>query len=155
MKQLTTDFKTKLDKVMKKIDKTYVTLNYGGCGAFAKELGDIIKKKGFEVKYLLVISRKDEIKESIRNNNSGKISGFRGTSWCHIMLIVNGKLVDSEGVFNRLNERFGGKKYGIKLSENVLETWLGEDYYRDWNPTFNREKFIPQIKKNLEKYLAD
>lgn len=149
------DIKNKLSEILIKLDQTYTTLNCGGCGAFAKVLGDVLKKKGHKVKYLLVLAYKPHVEIANQYTNKNKIPELNRLNWTHIMTIVDGKLVDSEGVFNKLNDRYkSGGRYGVKLPEKTLNDWLSPEYKSNWNPIFDR-KLIPKIKKELDKSLVD
>jgi len=157
MNNLTKSFKTKLDKTMKKLDKLYNTINCGGCGIFASELGNVLKQKGLNVKYLLVLKYKPHVEIAQRYARENKILDLNNLHWGHVMVLVDKKLVDSEGVFNKLNERFksGRKYYGVELPEVTLNEWLTPKYESNWNRTFDRGKLVPKIKKELIKNLVD
>ena len=154
--------KFRLQKTLKKLNTIYNTINYGGCGYFAKELGNVLKTKGYEVKYVLLLSNEDEVDYANKCINKNKINILNGLSWAHVMVNVEDKLIDVEGLFDvkydekkkvYLRTKGYSKYYGITLPETLLHTWLTPQYDKNWNPTFDR-KIVPKMRKELQKSLV-
>lgn len=149
------EHKKKLEKTLTKLNKTYNTINCGGCGYFAKELGSVLKTKGYEVKYVLLLSDEDEVEYANKCIKKNEINILNGLSWAHVMVNVEDKLIDVEGLFDanfdKKNNVYKKDRYiGITLPESLLHTWLTPKYDKNWNPYFDRG-IVPKIKKELQK----
>jgi len=145
--------KEKLEKALTKLNNTYATINCGGCGHFAKELGEVLKTKGYKVKYVLLLLNKSEVEYANKCIKKNEIDILNELSWAHVMVKTNGKLIDSEGIHNNLLV-YKKRCYAVTLPELFLSTWLTPQYDHNWNSTFDRG-IVPKIKKVLQKSLVD
>jgi hypothetical protein len=151
--------KIKLEKTLRRINSTYKYINCGGCGHFAKELGTTLKTKGYEVKYILLLSDEGDVDYANKSIKDNKLDILNNLSWGHVMVNVEDKLIDIEGLceakYDKKNKVYKKDRYiGITLPENVLFTWLTPKYDHNWNRAFNRD-YIPKIRKELQKSLVD
>lgn len=150
--------KIRLKKTLKKLNTTYNTINSGGCGYFAKELGDVLKTKGYKIKYVLLLSNEDDVDYANKSIKNNQIKILNGLSWAHVMVNIEDKLIDVEGVceanYDKKNEIYTKDRYvGITLPETLLHTWLTPKYDSNWNPRFDRD-IVPKIRKELQKSLV-
>lgn len=116
------------------------TISCGGCGVAALTLYHAAKKEGKEPKIYFIYSNWDD--ESIKTNEAfieGKKK--KATSCFHIVLKIGRRYYDGEGVVDI-------SKYSYhKIIETpliVLESAICNKGV--WNPTFDREKYIPMIE---------
>jgi hypothetical protein len=153
----------KLETTLKKLKRTYNTINCGGCGYFAKELGDILKNKGYEVKYVLLMRMESHIEPTNKAIKQNKIDKVNELSWCHVMLNVEDKLIDVDGLVRSeydeakkvyIKNNVYSKYYGVTLPEKTLSKWLMPKYDSHWNYMFDRS-IVPKIRKELQKSLVD
>jgi hypothetical protein len=155
------ELKAKLEKTLNKLKETYKTINYGGCGYLAKELGDILKTKGCEVKYVLLLRSEDHIAPANKRIKQNRIDGLNMLDWAHVMLNVEDKLIDVDGLceaeYDKSKKVFIKKNtytkyYGVELPEQTLSEWLMPEYDSHWNYAFDR-KIVPKMRKVLQKNL--
>ena len=143
---------------VREISKKYTTINYGGCGLFAKSLHKALTTKGYDVKFVFLSHTK-----YARNLVNGEIDDFdwinilENGNWFHIVAYVNGKYIDANGVYSDKGDyltnvrggrmAFFSKEFGVDLLSELVNTEYG------WNPTFKRELIKP-IEKKLIKDLV-
>ncbi len=120
-------------------------LNIGGCGVFAEHLYKLLISVGVKPKIVVITDNIAAMNDRILNN---------GDEWGaiikHIVLFINGKYIDSDGVYNSVKD-IHHNKYGTlitdKLTIEVLEKWNKGDF---WNECFDKKKYTPFIKKQFK-----
>ncbi len=146
----------KLKKTLEKLNKAYSLINHGGCGYFAKEFGSILKAKGIQHKYYLLVSSLSNVKEAIKRIEAKDIDRLNMyVHWTHVMVNVDDKLIDAEDVVDISLEdgyKRKGRHYLVELPEDLLHEWLTPEYDSHWNYTFDRKK-VPVIREVLNKNL--
>lgn len=154
-KNLTQSFLSNLTTALLTVNNKYTTINYGGCGAFAKILNDILLSKGYNVKYVM-LSRHDSTIRNINMNCSScmldvNIRNIADDAWDHIMLLVNGRLIDSTGIYSKVKEipEFENYKLSVPLPVKCFNTITSPKYNGMWNRKFQRS-LIPDIEKELQ-----
>jgi hypothetical protein len=126
-------------------------LNRGGCGIFAEHLYITLKKMGYKPRIVCLTRDKEQLKEFVQLNTTD-CSDFYNLSIGHVVIMINGKLIDSRGIHNTVDEcwssRFLNQKYyKLTIRFDLLRTWNNDRYF--WNNSFDR-KNIKTIEKRLK-----
>lgn len=122
-------------------------INNGGCGVFAESAFNMLSELGLKPK--LVIIALDSVKSLTKSCVSNKAS-FSYTPFHHIVIQINGKYLDSKGLYNNLSETEHYKSgFGVVkgLPIDLLSEWNKEEF--GWNPKFDREKNVEKIEDEL------
>ena len=143
----------KYDNIINDISNKVNRVNCGGCGLYAKMLGDILKANNIKFDYVMLfrqsVTRDKQLKVYIDNNDVEEVNNYH---WSHIMVKIGKRYVDAVGVFN--SPMFNGNRLETKkINGEFLETMLEQKHM--WNPTFNRKTEKPKIKRILKKHLVD
>ena len=117
-------------------------INKGGCGIFAKHLYIKLKLMGYSPRLVIITNDIDDTKKLL--NESIAFAGL----YIHIMVKVNGKYLDCQGIYKTFNntEYENFKVYGLFSFQRLNE--MNDEPM--WNPKFNRDN-ISVIEKKLEK----
>ncbi len=143
----------KYDNIINDISNKVNRVNCGGCGLYAKMLGDILKANNIKFDYVMLfrqsVTYDKQLKAYIDNNDVEEVNNYH---WSHIMVKIGKRFIDAEGVFD--SPMFNGSRLECKkINGDFLETMLEQKYM--WNPTFNRKTETPKIKRILKKHLVD
>ena len=149
-----------LTQKLQDILNAYPTINKGGCGLFAKELGMILQDKGYKVEVIILFAYRhcrEDGNNFISNNQLTKLYESY-YSWTHVMLLVNGKYyIDSSGVYkdfkgwldaNRVIHRHRSRPFDL----GFLNEFISDDYADKWASQFDRG-LMGEIKNKLKKSL--
>lgn len=117
-------------------------INSGGCGLFAENLYNALKRLNFKPQLAIITPRPEQTKEVIQNNR-----GCNETEFNHILVYVGGRLIDNEGIYDKRD--FSIHELVIGLSVELLHEWNKNPKY--WNDTFNRKKYCKKILTGFEK----
>ncbi len=114
----------------------YVTnINRGGCGFFAQYLYMTLYNIGLQPDITIVGRGEENIKNVIQNNGSPNDI----THWAHILIHVEGKYIDSDGVLiNPTPDKVQYPDIVKGLTIELLREW--NKNFRYWNPTFDRSQ---------------
>lgn len=140
------------------LEGNYFNLNSGGCGIIAYLLAKELCKAGFKAEIVwLSYSKMNTINFDNALNNNKKLTLLElnkfGVVCCHCFVKVNGKLVDSTGVYKTLKEtRWSPYVIIKKLNWKTLEPIVLSP--EGWNTMFQRNQ-IPQIKKSIKKIVKN
>ena len=144
----------KYDNIVNDVANRVTRVNCGGCGVYALMLGKQLKKQNIKFDYVLLfrgrLDRKDSefIKNCVNNND---IDGINGYHWTHVMIkLRNKKYIDGKGIFD-YPEMDGQYFECRKITSEVLKSMVGNTYI--WNPSFNRKREQPKIRKIFKKHL--
>lgn len=136
------------DKIVKELKPLQV--NWGGCGFYARELGSLLKAKNIKFKYVVLfnnITPKSNTNKLVKSNN---VEEFNNLSWYHVMIKLDGKFIDAEGIHN--TSLFNGKKMKTRtITDSFFNTFVSIDKFWNWN--FDRDN-IKKIKSVLKKNLV-
>lgn len=143
----------KYGNIINDISNKVNRVNCGGCGLYAKMLGDILKANNIKFDYVMLfrqsVTYDKQLKAYIDNNDVEEVNNYH---WSHIMVKIGKRFIDAEGVFD--SPMFNGSRLETKkINGEFLETMLEQKYM--WNPTFNRKTETPKIKRILKKHLVD
>jgi hypothetical protein len=143
----------KYDNIINDISNKVNRVNCGGCGLYAKMLGDILKANNIKFDYVMLfrqsVTYDKQLKAYIDNNDVEEVNNYH---WSHIMVKIGKRYVDAVGVFN--SPMFNGMVLETKkINGDFLETMLEQKHM--WNPTFKRKTETPKIKRILKKHLVD
>lgn len=149
----------KINWDFKNVNTILPQVNAGGCGFFAFYLGEEIKNRyGVEPKFVLLgrgklTSTKEEVRDLIMNCNSVLEIKNNGIDLHHIMTSVNGKLIDSDGIYQtHKNSKWCYCNKLTKISLSELEKLINME--SGWNPMFSRKKStLTILKKQIVKSL--
>jgi len=143
----------KYGNIINDISNKVNRVNCGGCGLYAKMLGDVLKANNIKFDYVMLfrqsVTYDKQLKAYIDNNDVEEVNNYH---WSHIMVKIGKRFIDAEGVFD--SPMFNGIRLETKkINGEFLETMLEQKYM--WNPTFNRKTEKPKIKRILKKHLVD
>ena len=143
----------KYDNIINDISNKVNRVNCGGCGLYAKMLGDVLKANNIKFDYVMLfrqsVTYDKQLKAYIDNNDVEEVNNYH---WSHIMVKIGKRYVDAVGVFN--SPMFNGMVLETKkINGDFLETMLEQKHM--WNPTFKRKTEMPKIKRILKKHLVD
>jgi len=134
---------TMLAQMLSKEFKSYKTLNYGGCGFFALELMERLRKLG--------ISCHAVTHDTIDGDNNRSVDQqiksvrWRSSSWSHVGLKIGDVIVDSMGIWQgEMPIRIYGKT--LKWTVSQLDRW---------NSRFNRKYYNKRIQNKLDKVVGE
>lgn len=103
-----------------------------------------------------MLSRHNSTIKNINMNCSScmsdvNIENIANDAWDHIMLLVNGKLIDSTGIYNKVKDvpEYEDYMLSVPLPLTCFETITSEKYANMWNKCFQRS-LIPNIEKELQ-----
>ena len=149
------------------INQKVRNLNRGGCGVFAENLYHTLIKMGYEPELGVITKNKIGMDRILTNksefNKKGMYFGGQRATVDHVVVILNGKLIDSRGIWNNANECWKTiycKNYKLSslLSIEMLYEWNRDEYF--WNYKFDRRNIktienklkncYKKINKNLE-----
>lgn len=118
-------------------------INHGGCGIVASAIAEVLEEYGIEhgVRVVNYDGRDTDIEEA--RNNVERISDINdwdrnGVSMNHVIIDIDGQLIDSTGDYNELFEsrdHFTLCK-GKLFTHEIRKMSLND---RGWNPEFNRD----------------
>ena len=137
--------KNKLVSSLVKLDKKFPQIANGGCGIFASLLANELSKSGIDFSIHIAHNSLEEQMDAwiAKNDSEGSIdlSGINGFAWEHIYIKVDGKLIDSCGVYNYTcdNERFDDLYASAPISSNMLSQLITSSDV-EWNMKFDRKK---------------
>lgn len=163
-KRLRTRLNVQLSIKLRLIKQKFPDADYGGCGKIALVLGDMFKRLGYKVSYVLLAIDDFDKFEPILNNKLLPVYKQRdylqNLEWRHVMVKVDGKLIDLSGSYNSIEEYVmsdesnEGMEIVGELSEKLLKHWVSCRWY--WNHEFdwNKVKLIKKELKNIEKDLV-
>jgi hypothetical protein len=130
-------------------------INSGGCGVFAYYLGK--KLDEFKISYtILYLVRESHItSKHIKNNFTKHKSGKHNVtiSSSHIMIYVNGKIIDGEGVYDCIGDTHFSTMKVIETNLTLDELKYALDFPEQWNPWYydERFKYNPIIEKAVNR----
>lgn len=143
----------------KPINEKVKYINHGGCGIFAEHLYCTLIKLGLNPSLGVITRNAKGMMERIiawRSHN-GVIaeSIYEVNHGCacvdHVVVILEGKIIDSEGVYNSYKEIKDGRYSEYEITDTlclkVLRSWNNEGNF--WNWFFDRSN-IKLIEKKLE-----
>lgn len=144
MKRPTKELLHKLQPELRKLDFSIANVNCGGCGLFAEELYNTLSKVGYKLEIGIITRDVEEITNRITNNKNGG-----GADWSHIVIVTKGVIIDSDGLHSNVKEfHYSGEPTIVTgMSIELLKQW--NSIKGDWNPTFDRKKYLPIIKKEF------
>lgn len=117
-------------------------INYGGCGLAALVLYETAVKEKLNPKIIFIQS--DDYSYDVNEAfKEGKIK--KATSCNHAVIKINNKLYDSDGEYSLKGD------YGFKLQEISKDHLLNSIIFGNWNPTFDRQKWLGKIEKMIGK----
>jgi uncharacterized protein YdeI (YjbR/CyaY-like superfamily) len=152
-KRISKDFKTKYEELSFELNKKVRAINCGGCGCYAISLSDTLKELGYQHKFVVVFHRKESLINGKKFLQEENMTDFLHCGWTHIMLKVNGKLIDSEGIFNNLSDRYQeSRKYHSIVDERYVKELVDNEDV--WNPMFDR-KHVKKIETIMKKHLVN
>jgi hypothetical protein len=146
MRYLTQGFKAQLSNALTTIQETYDSINNGGCGIFAKIVEKQLTKRGFNVEYVFLFRSKHCVNSANENARCNDVYGLYCTSWCHVLLRVNGYYVDSSGVHKSEDDlkTKGDWHYeyvvGDPIPKDFMMEFLSNDNRNNWNSCFDRRQ---------------
>lgn len=120
-------------------------INSGGCGVAALAMYRFLKKNGLLSKDFKVIFLYSKCYKFLYDANTK--GGCYGAN--HIVFKFNGRLYDSEGLFEI---EYTDYVYKHPVSIKKLLIALNSD---SWNSSFNRSREIPKIERKLKISLCD
>ncbi len=154
----------KLSRDLSDIHESFKNINAGGCGEFAKMLGNKLKENNVKFKYVLISEDKrmsilasqrnfKTLKEDVLNDPwSRQMNGY---GIAHIMIYHNGYFIDSTGAHrglgNTLWHQFRGYQISAILPQDVLIDWCGQN---TWNDMFDRKQ-IPYIENRIKNLILN
>ena len=123
-------------------------INYGGCGIFAEHLYLTLIKLKIKAELVVICPKAEAMDQRILTGQRSWGADAIG----HILVRVDNKLFDSEGVYSSHKKvgtyyQSGYSELSEKLTLPVLKKWNGNP--NQWNYRFNR-KDIPVIKKEFK-----
>lgn len=122
-------------------------INSGGCGVIAEMVYDTLKNLGLKPT-IVILARADEMpKEKIEENLKNNAGGLE-VPFSHIVIRVNKKYIDSNGIQKDFkNSQFSKHILVEGMSIELLKQWNQTQEF--WNDMFNRRQ-IPKIKKEFK-----
>lgn len=122
-------------------------INAGGCGISALAMYRWLKKHNLlnNTKFVYLHFSMSEYED----NRLAMVNGTKLFAPPHCVLEHNGILIDSDGEVDTYE--FGEHHLTID-DERVIVDSINSD---DWNPSFDREKWVPKIEKRLGINLSD
>jgi hypothetical protein len=143
--------KVKLASVIKEFKEIAPTLNRecdyvincGGCGIFADKTYKLFKKLGYEPKILVQLYWGQDPDAAVQNLKLG--NGPSSMEWKHILVEVDGKVIDSEYVHNK--KELIASMVVEGMTYELFKKWLSES---GWNRCFDRKKYVPIINKHFK-----
>ncbi len=144
-------------EAIKKLVNEYVSinneirnLNQGGCGIFAEHLYFTLKKMGYKPRLILLTRDKEQLRKFVKLNTTD-CSDFYFLSIGHVVVSINGKLIDSRGIHDTVEECWSSLYYEYKtlpVKLALLQKWNKDEHF--WNSSFDRRNI-----KTIEKKLAN
>ena len=137
--------KNNLVSSLVKIDKKFPQIANGGCGIFASLLANELTNSGIDFSiHLGHLALQHKIDGWIAENDTdGSIDfkGLNGFVWEHIYIKVDGKFIDSCGVYDEIydNLRFEDLYESAPISSNMLSQLITSADV-DWNSKFDTNK---------------
>jgi hypothetical protein len=136
--------KNKLVSSLVKLDKKYPQIANGGCGIFASLLASELTNSGID--FTIHIAHNSLCHQMdawiAENDSEGSIdlSGIDGFTWEHIYIKVDGKLIDSCGVYDYAcdNIKFEDLYASAPISSNMLTQLVASP--KRWNSKFDKSK---------------
>jgi hypothetical protein len=146
----------KIETALLRVNAEHPQINDGGCGAFARVLGRYLSEMGYQVQYKAVYRMHHSIQQGNEAVSNREYFSWFYTSWTHIVVIVNGKIIDSSGIYKKLyehnNPNYASCYLGDPFPPEALDKILSAEYKHEWNHMFNRST-MGAIAKKLRKYL--
>jgi len=134
---------TMLAQMLSKEFKSYKTLNYGGCGFFALELMERLRKLGISC-HAVTNTETDG-----KNNQMPKLQLHsvknRDGSWGHVGLKIGDVILDSDGIVDY--------SMPVTIYVNTLKWAVGQ--LDRWNSKFNRRYYAKRIQNKLDKVVME
>lgn len=125
-------------------------INWGGCGFYANELGSLLKAKNIKFKYVVLFGYIEAKHNTNKLVKSNLVEDFSRLDWYHVMIKVNGKFIDADGIHDA--PVFNGRIMKTRtLTDRFFSAFVGMN--RLWNSHFDRGE-IPVMKKILRKNLV-
>ncbi len=136
-------FLIRLLATLNEINNYCNTINHGGCGIFAKMLGELLEDRGYVVKYYVVLAS-DTFIDLLRIDNT--CDNVLQTNFYHVVINVDNKIIDSNGVvdINDYNE------HHIEIEKVTLKELLKK---ANWRKTYD-PAHTPKIEEILYKNLG-
>ena len=134
----------KLSPHLEKINNSVPRINYGGCGAFAVELYELLERLGYKPSITVLTYRPLITQSAIGNGLENVMGGID-----HIIVRVGKYCLDSEGVHS-VSETI--REWGVSevwvndVPIYMLKMWVANRL--NWNKVFDRSN-IPVIKTYL------
>jgi len=143
-----------LSKKLTNLNKRFMSINYGGCGAFAVCLYDAIESEfGVTPNILLQLHNRggDNIRFLPNYKNVVELNSD-GFGLNHVVLELNGWIMDSDGVRKRSDDwDIRGSSWDIHtIGIDQLRGWVDEE--AGWNDTFDRGQ-IEKMRKSVSRVL--
>lgn len=149
------DVAHKLYNEYKDINEKVRNINLGGCGIFAEKLYLILCELGYKPKLGVITDNIRLMNMRIR----GEILWNENATVRHVVVILDGRLMDSEGIYNTVHDTSYRKpKLCKRVPLKKLQEWNADIWM--WNDDFNRgqvktidktlKKVYKKVKKDLE-----
>jgi hypothetical protein len=123
-------------------------INYGGCGISAYAMFLWLQKSNMLTEDVKVVFLHfSTSKKDFQTNQSFYLQG-QGNPVApeHVVLMKNGVMIDSSGVYKKINNYAYQLSVSIEKAEDFLVNSLNSD---SWNNMFDRPIVVPIIEKDL------
>jgi hypothetical protein len=145
---LETDFLEAQFKAVQKYLNKIDCINAGGCGISAYAMFLWLQKNNMLTEDVKVVFLHHSYSASDFATNQDFYLHGVGSPVApeHVVLMINGVMIDSTGVFNKANDYDYNLAVSIEKAEDFLVKSLNDN---NWNSWFDRPKITPRIEKDL------
>lgn len=149
-----------IEKFVKPLNRDLVrtqrSLNSGGCGHFAYEVGKQLKRLGIPFKIWVLettdgnnYEKKRTKLTALRNNQRPK--GLYVLSFAHCYIEVDGFCFDGHQHGKAFTDYWFGSREAIRTGEYSLQDMHLALKYGTWNECFKVDTELPKLKKTITK----